>query len=322
VETLQKSIAADWYEIRAKLDDPEELVEYLELAPHAVSSMRESLRLSVEEGVVGFKKELLHSIMTPLKSLKWNSKAITSLSETIDRAAMLTLMPALQRLLALGYLRTGAEREERQKREAADREQARQQKEHMPDIKEMVADVKERIKNKPELKNHQEVNRIFVQLKYYNSQLEKMRSLQPGIPKEKQQSFLSNFQQTFREIHERIYNSYTALLREIDPPKEKPASSKPMLKRYTLTPAEPIYRSQCEEAARLYSSLSFAERERYNTREFLLELTAGEGYYSAGFDRELEKYRTIAPFGRDYLQLSVAIGEALHRYLERFTVPR
>jgi hypothetical protein len=316
VETLEKSIAADWYEIRTNLNDPDALISYLELGPDAVGRMREGLRLSVEEGVAEFKKSLVHSIMTPLKSLKWDSKAISSLAEMIEKAAMLTLAPALQRLLALGYIRPAPPREQ----QAEEQEEPRQPQEarQMPAIKEMVADVKERIKKKPELKNHQEVKRIFVQLKYYNNQLEKMRSLQPGIPKEKQQSFLANFRQTFDEIHERIYNAYTALLRELEPPAPQKASRTPILKRYEIAPAEPLYRSQCEDAARLYSTLAFAERERYNMRELLLELVTGEGYYISSYDQELKKYRTIAPFGSDYLQMSVAVSNALYRYLERF----
>lgn len=316
METLEKTIAADWYEIRTRMDDPDGLVDYLELDPQTVSRMRESLRLSVEEGVVEFKKGLLHSIMTPLKSLKWDSKAMSELEETVSKAAMLVLTPALQRLLALGYIRAVPPRQAEEPEEPQEKEKEKQQ---LPQIKEMVEDVQERIRQKPELKNHQEVNRIFVQLKYYNSQLEKMQSLQPGIPKEKQQPFLVNFRQTFGEIHRKIYNSYTALLRELEPPKPQPKSRGPILKRYEITPVEPLYRSQCEEAARLYSSLVYAEGERYNMRELLLELVTGEGYYISTYDRELEKYRTIAPFGRDYIEMAQAVGEAIHRYLAHFS---
>jgi hypothetical protein len=251
--------------------------------------------------------------------MKWDSMAMADLSETIARAGMLVLTPALQRLLALGYLRVGpAQRSEQEQGE----EEEAQQGPQMPAIKEMVADVKERIEKQPELKTHKEVNRIFAQLKYYNSQLEKMRSLQPGIPHDKQRLFLSNFQQTFNEIHEKIYSSYTALLRELEPPKEQKPSRLPILKRYELAPAEPLYRSQCEEGARLFSSLSFADRKRYNMREPLLDLSTGEGYYDSLYDQELQKYRTIAPFAQDYLQMSRAVAETLHRYLERFTEPR
>jgi len=321
VENIEKHIAGDWYELRSRLDTPGELVEYLELSSGTIADMRESLRLSVEEGVVEYKKGLVHSIMTSLKSLKWNSKAMQGLTETIGKAAMLILTPALQRQLALGHLRTSVSRQEGQAREQRKAEEARQSQQ-LPPIKEMVADVKQRMNAQPELKHHSDVNRIFAQLKYYNSQLEKMRNLKPGIPKEKQQSFLSNFQQTFQEIHERIYNAYSALLEEQKSPAEEKSSHTPILKRYELAPLESHFREQCREAARLYSTLVFAEEEGYRMRELLLDLVTRENYYISSYDQELEKYRGIAPFGKDYLQMSVAIARELYRYLERYTASR
>lgn len=311
---LEKQISGDWYEIRSTLDEPDKLVDLLEMEAPEFSEAAERLRFAIDEGVVEYKRDLLHTLMTPLKSLKWDSKAITTLERSVRQAAVGVLTPAVQRLFALGMLRLYSPRGEA--REDTPRA-GEPEEEKAPDIKTIVAEVQEMVKDRPELRTHQEVKRIMIQLKNYNAELEKMQNLAPNIPKEKLESFKRNFKETFDDLTEKIRSAYRNLL-EAEFGKETPAENLPILKRYDFFEMEKLYRDQVANAARIYSTIRFAEQERFQMREILVELASSEPYYEGFFKKELESYRHLAPFGEDYLKISKAFGEQISRYYDRY----
>ena len=364
---LEKQITGDWYEVRSALDEPDTLVDFLNIAPSEFTRAAEQLRFAVEEGVVEYKRGLLHSIMYPLKSLKWDSKAITDLNPPLREAALGVLTPAVQRLFALGLLRLYSTKTP--EKDAANADSAakapseagtsapaqssgsgsrspaghagrtgrtdsigdtgsvpkgprtspssEQSGEDPPDIKSVVQEVKNMLKDKPELRNHQEVKKIMLQLKYYNTELEKMRSLAPNIPPEKAEGFKRNFQTTFNEIAQKIAASYTTLMNE-EMERNRPKEQLPILKRYDFETMDKLFREQIANGARIFSTIRHAEQEKYQMREILVELSAGEPYYAGFFDRELKNYKQIAPFDDDYLKISRAFGTQVLRYYERY----
>lgn len=371
---LEKQITGDWYEVRSALDEPDTLVDFLNIAPSEFTRAAEQLRFAMEEGVVEYKRGLLHSIMYPLKSLKWDSKAITDLNPPLREAALGVLTPAVQRLFALGLLRLystktpekdaantahadsadsatkapleagtsapaqssgsgHAERTGSTEQRTGQRGQtgnkgsapkgphtspsSEQGGENPPDIKSVVQEVKNMLKDKPELRNHQEVKKIMLQLKYYNTELEKMRSLAPNIPPEKAEGFKHNFQTTFNEIAQKIAASYTTLMNE-EMERNRPKEQLPILKRYDFDTMDKLFRDQIANGTRIFSTIRHAEHEKYQMREILVELSAGEPYYGGFFDRELKSYKQIAPFGDDYLKISRAFGTQVLRYYERY----
>ncbi|MCF7949733.1 MAG: hypothetical protein K9M94_14180 [Spirochaetia bacterium] len=333
---LEKQITGDWYELRTALDEPDTLVDFLDIKPPEFKGAAERLRLSVEEGVVEYKRGLLHSVMSPLKSLKWDSRAITDLNPPLREAAVGVLTPAVQRLFALGLLRLyspkggGAEQEPGPGGNAAAQSAgqdagagtagagaAEEGGEQAPDIKKVVQEVKKLLKERPELQQHQEVKRIMVQLKYYNTELEKMRSLAPNIPREKAAAFKKNFQTTFNEIAQKIGAAYNTLISE-EIERDRPKEQLPVLKRYDFSTMDKLFREQIANAAKIYSTIRYAGRERYQMREVLVELSAGEPFYAGFFARELKQYQQLAPFGEDYLKISRAFGGQLQHYYDRY----
>lgn len=311
---LDKQIAGDWYEIRSTLDDPDTLIDHLEISPEEFTGGAKQLRFSVDQGIIEYKGSLIHTMMAPLKSLKWDSKAITSLEREVRLAAMAVLTPAVQRLFAMKKLRLysvrGEEIEEEPKAAEGD-------KENVPDVKTIVAEVQEMVRQKPDLRTNSEVKRIMAQLKYYNTELEKMRSLEPNIPPEKKEGFRKNFQATFREIVEKIRGAYQTLIDE-EFKENRPAENQPLLKRYDFSSLDNLFREQVRNAARIYSTIEFARKERFQMREILIELAAGEPYYIGLFSRELEMYKKLAPFGDDNVKISKAFGEQAGRYFDRY----
>ena len=373
---LEKQITGDWYELRTALDEPDTLVDFLDITPSEFKGAAEQLRLAVEEGVVEYKRGLLHSVMYPLKSLKWDSRAITDLNPPLREAAIGVLTPAIQRLFAVGLLRLysskslgGAAQEpdaglhaSNQSRQvggtAGGQERAaggqggaapgpsggsgnsgggaggqagaadgagqsagagatEAGREPTPDIKTVVEEVKNLLKERPELQQHQEVKRIMVQLKYYNTELEKMRSLAPNIPREKAASFKKNFQTTFNEIAQKIAAAYNTLINE-EIERDRPKEQLPVLKRYEFSTMDKLFREQIANAAKIYSTIRYAGRERYQMREVLVELSAGEPFYAGFFARELKQYQQLAPFGEDYLKITRAFGSQLQHYYDRY----
>lgn len=332
---LEKQISGDWYELRRALDEPDTLVDFLGISASEFKSAAERLRLAVEEGVVEYKRGLLHSVMSPLKSLKWDSRAITDLNPPLREAAMGVLTPAVQRLFALGLLRLYSPRSGGAEQEPGSGEAAGpgskpmlspgtssagstdEAREPTPDIKKVVQEVKNLLKERPELQQHQEVKRIMVQLKYYNTELEKMRSLAPNIPREKAAAFKKNFQTTFNEISQKIGAAYNTLINE-ETERDRPKEQLPVLKRYDFSTMDKLFREQIAGAAKIYSTIRYADQERYQMREVLVELSAGEPFYSGFFARELKQYQQLAPFGEDYLKIARAFGGQLQHYYDRY----
>jgi len=314
VSEREKKIAGDWYEIRSALDDPDTLTDYLGISAPEFHESAEKLRFSIDRGIVEYKTELIHSIMSPLKSLKWDSKAIATLDEVERPAAIAVLTSAVQRLFSLGKMRLYTVRgeviEEESDKKGAENDEA-------PDIKTIVADVQDLVKQKPALRANTEVKRIMAQLKYYNTQLEKMRSLEPNIPPEKRTDFRGNFQATFNEIVQKIRSAYQTLLDQ-EFQENKPPETRPLLKRYDFSGFDHLYRDQVQNAARIYSTIGFAKDERFQMREVLVDLAAGEPYYTGSFTKELELYKRLAPFGEDNLKISRAFSDQLSRYFERY----
>ncbi len=311
---LEKKISGDWYEIRRALDEPDTLVDQLEITPEEFREAAEKLRFAIDEGIVEYKRDLLHTVMTPLKSLRWDSKAITDLEKSVRQSAVGVLTPAVQRLFALGMLRLYNLKNENQEEPPAIQET---EEKDTPDIKTIVAEVQEIVKERPELRTHQEVKRIMMQLKNYNTELEKMKSLAPNIPREKQEGFKKNFNEIFSDITEKIQNAYRSLIREeLTEPKQ--VENLPILKRYDFYGMEKMYREQIANAARIHSTIRFAEKERFQMREVLVELAAGEPFYDGLLKRELEEYRHLAPFGKDHMKISRAFGEQIGRYFDRY----
>jgi DNA-binding XRE family transcriptional regulator len=190
-------------------------------------------------------------------------------------------------------------------------------REPTPDIRKVVQEVKSLLKEHPELKQHQEVKRIMVQLKYYNTELEKMRSLAPNIPPEKAAAFKKNFQTTFNEIAQKIGAAYNTLINE-EIERDRPKEQLPVLKRYDFSTMDKLFREQIANAAKIYSTIRYADQERYQMREVLVELSAGEPFYSGFIARELRQYQQLAPFGEDHLKITRAFGSQLQHYYDRY----
>ena len=316
---LEKKIRGDWYEIRNSLDNPDDIVDFLKIRPQDFSQAAERLRYAVDEGVVEYKRELLRHIMMPLKSLKWDSRAITKLNDTIKGSTMAIFTPLVQRLFAKGILRLYSHRSEEDETKLDRREQQEQDAPDSsgPDMKTIIAEVRKLIQEQPEMKTNPEVKKILLQLKVYNSEMEKMRSLAPNIPKEQAEGFKRNFKETFGEINSKIKSAYQNLMAE----KEKsyrPEEHRPILKRYNFSEVEPIYHEQIENAVRIYSTISFAVQERFQMREILVELGATESYHEESFKKELELYSRLAPFGEESLKISRAYRDQISQYYQRY----
>jgi hypothetical protein len=91
----------------------------------------------------------------------------------------------------------------------------------------------------------------------------------------------------------------------------------PIFRRYDLTGCEEIYRKEAEEASRLYHTLRFARKERYQMREILLELSAAEPYYEDSMKKEVKCYSKVLPYQGESTKVSLALAEHIRRYCER-----
>jgi hypothetical protein len=303
MEGLEKRVAGDWFDIKECSENLRDLEDYFEFTGPVYRETAGELRLSVEEGVVEYKRNVARPLYSFLESLQYDSKGLDSLIKHAQKLAPLIYCLLLQRHLARGTVPV------RKTNFSFD-----------PDkqfgIKEIIQDVNYRLKEEPSLSQHPAIKNILYQINTYKGELENMKKLSPNIPKEKAESFSDNFKKTFSEIHQRIEENYTSFLRE---EVEKTHETIPtnVLELYDIKPLAKLYMSQAQKIAELRSTLTFAEEEGFRTRAVLVGMFNEKERVLGSFENEKKEYMRIAGDSRQGIKISKAFSSEMIYRLER-----
>ncbi len=301
---VEKRIAGDWYDIKEACDNPARLDELFTLTEVEAESVVGELRLSVEESVVEYKRRCLNRAFAFVESLKYDARGFDEISTHVAALRVMIYVTLLQRQFAVGVLLPRKPRPEG-KLEGSGAEY---------DVKEILADVRERIVKDSELQKNASVKNILMQVSIQQRELANMKSLAPNIPKEKQAAFYDNFRKSFESITAKIREHYAALLSQTDEQRRPEQPANPLL-AHDLKPLGPLLLAQARQAAQLWSTFRYAKEEGYKTREILSGLPALKGGSLAAIERELRDYEAMAP-GRGK-ELARAFGWELIRILSR-----
>lgn len=305
-----KKIKGDLFDIRENWDSPFNLEEYFSFSPAQMKNTADGLRHSVEEGVVEYKRSVILSVCSFLESLKYDSRGFDKIpmhSEALSKA-LFTLL--LQRQIALGILKPRkSKQKEKEEEDAAPIEEE-------DGTKQVLKDLQNILKDKPELKTHPAVKNIFMQVQIYKKELDNMKTLLPNILPEKRQSFYGNFKNTFQKITEKIQDQYQALLSETREP--EPVEFNPEdLFCYNIKDFAQFYGKQTESISEIRSALLFAQSEKYKTREALLSLALKREDFLSHFARELGMYSLHEKPNREGKLLSRLFALEIAAYLEK-----
>ena len=262
VDELNRKIRGDWFEIREKYDNLYELEDIFAFTVPELSVLVADLRISVEEGVTEYKQSKFRKLATYLESLQYDARGLDELADRSRDFAHVLYVSLIQRLIATGAISLKAS-------ESSEEDEAR-----FPEMgmKEILEEIQERMKLSPELKQHQAVKNIFMQVNIYKRELGNMQKLAPNIPAEKRPGFLANFKRSFEQITDKIRDQYHLIQREDVVKAAKDVISTNPLKNHDLSELGTVFDNQAKEFSVVRSTLRFAADERYKTSDILSSL--------------------------------------------------
>ncbi|MGA2613568.1 MAG: hypothetical protein ABSG38_08950 [Spirochaetia bacterium] len=297
---LEKRISGDWFELREKAGDFHALLDALRLSTSELRDAAGKLRLSVEQGIIEFKRTMLSPVLVALETARYKSLDGGEMIEQERSLTELLFTIMVQRLLAADLLPRSRPREEGQGVSTDALE-----------VSSIVSAVKAKIKSNPALRANQAIKNILVQVQVYNKENQKMRELLPMIKPEMRASFVANFRKTFDGIVGSIRRHYTVLLQE------EAAASKSRQPEFSLAlvplkDLAPLLATQAREISRMRSTLAHAREEKYKTREVLVRLYDSRHQVLGLIEDELKMYRRICretlQYDLDACSQEIAVG--------------
>ena len=239
----------------------------------------DKLRLSVEHGIVEYKRSTLSPVLVVLEAVRYKSVEGGDLLEQEHSLTELLVVVLVQRLVALGII-APAKVEEKRDFPVADMQ-----------VNVILSDVNARVKVNPALRSHTAVKNIIMQVQLYNKENRKLKELLPTIKPEMRASFLKNFIGSFSDITGSIRRNYLSLLQE------ESATSAPSegfsLGQMPLKDLAPLLTNQAKEFSRVRSTLCHAREEKFGTREILVGLYNSRHEAIRLIEQESAAYRVM-----------------------------
>ena len=308
---LEKRISGDWIDLKEKANDFHSLLDSLAIPPHALRAVTDRLRLSVEQGVVEFKRSLLSPVLVTLEAARYKSLDADAMSAQERHLSALLLVILIERLIAADLMPLTRAPEEKRSFGVETLQ-----------VGTILSDINARVKANAALRSHAAIKNILMQVQRYNGENQKMRELLPTIKPEMRTSFLANFTRTFEEIIGSIRRHYGALLQE-EATAEKARQEGFSLALVPLKELAPLLVSQAREIARFRSTLAHAREEKYKTREVLVRLYDGRQAVLKLIEDESKEYRRFCQKMLQYdleacsLAIAAAFRDEIVGILER-----
>ncbi len=285
---LEKRISGDWIELRDRANDYHSLLDFLALSPPRLADEAARLRLSVEQGIIEYKRTCLSPVLVALETARYKSLTVEEMLLQEKSLTLLLFTVLVQRLLASELLPL-AKRSEDKKSLGAEQMQ----------VNVILADVNSRIKGNPALRADPAIKNILMQVQLYNRENQKMRELLPTIKPEMQTSFLANFTRTFDDIIGSIRKNYLSIL-QAEAEAKRARQEGFSLALMPLKELVPFLTNQARELARMRSTIGYAREEKYKTREVLVRMYEGRHDILRMVEDEVKLYRRMCQIARQY----------------------
>jgi hypothetical protein len=304
---LERRISGDWIEARETAADQYKLCQFFHLTAERLHDIAHSLRLSVEEGVLEYKRALLRPVFVSLEAMQYQSVSFVELQLHDHPLEDLLFVILLQRLICSGTI-APAKTKPVQNISA----------DHIP-VDAILANLKQRLRLNVEFLKHPAVKNIFVQVSIYQKERKKMLDLLPAIKADKREIFRLNFQSIFQGIFQSIRRNYSDLLVEEEANRQRQLSESDILYRASLKSLVPLLTAQAKEVSRLRSTLAFARADKYKTRAVLVSVYKDKASFLGLMEKEYASYaRLCAELGRrSGLDCPPALGKRLGSELVR-----
>ena len=291
----QRRIQSDWAAVEERASDLEALAVALGLRREDLQAQMEPLQLAVEGGCVEFKRGVAASAFRELEGARYKSLSSNAIQDLARRFAVLVYVAETQRMLSDGTL---VVRERQSDAEAVIEEKPERE------IKQIIAEVQERIAQEPQIKSQQPVKNILMQLTRYAREMENLKEVTARTPPEKRPPILANFRQISEEIYASIRRNYEQL--ESDEKSDRPSAPQHILLRFDLKPVVVLCHRQARLASAIRSSLNYIREEQIGIRELLEESTERNARLNALLDEERALFDEIG--GTETVGLQIALG--------------
>ena len=301
MEGLEKTISGDWFDIKSNADNLRELEDYFELTAPDFETAAQEIRLSVEEGIVEYKRNILNPLFSFSESLKYDSRGFEELIQQAENLAPLIYILFLQRLIARGTI-------------PLKKQEINLDEDRKLGIKEIIQDVNDRIQMDQSVAMHQSIKNILAQVNLYKKELAEMKKMLPNIPREKTEAFSDNFKKTFAEINQRIEENYSAFLREEIQKYHESLNTNP-LSYIDVKYMGKLFLEQAQTVSKLRSTLKYAENEGFKTRTVLVNIEKEQEELRRPFFRELLEYKRLTESDQDAFTLSKAFSSEIVHHL-------
>ncbi|MDA3938362.1 MAG: hypothetical protein PF693_03500 [Spirochaetia bacterium] len=306
-EELTKQIKRDYFDIKENINNPDKLMKLFSFKRPEFENIIHYLKFSVEDGLFEYKITTLNLILEPLNSLQYNSKAMNSFGEQINRAKGLLAVTLIQRLIATGVIKIVEKKGEGSM-------EFTQQETEQPGIKEIIDYVQKEPKANPLILQNNLFKKIIMHIKMYKNESQKMNELMSKVSAEKKIALKKNFAITLAGQVSKMREAYNDLI-NIAVEKEQVPVAGNILLRYDFKPAYIIYTSQIEIFSKILSTLQFANTEKFNTRELLLNLTGEQKSVIKLITKEREAYSSIVPFDRNGSETEKSFSKRIIEFL-------
>jgi hypothetical protein len=310
----ERRIRSEWGVIQSAGRDLEKVAGTLELDRDDLEAQLEPLKLSVEDGCLEYKLSIINSVFRQLANERYKSLPAATLNAISRDLGVLVYVSTIQRLLAEGQLplRNYQNKQSDEESPAGDLAPT--------DVKEIISEIQQRVKDEPELRTKQPVKNVLMQLSRYTKEMNEFRELTSRIPKEKAAAVAVNFRKTTDEILASIRRNYEQLLS--DEQEAVPKIPQNILLRIDLKSIVPVYQRQAKEAAAVRTTLQFARDEQFGTREVLIELAGRHADFEKLVAAEQLRYQELggtATVAREIAKaFSSEIGKRIRREIEYY----
>lgn len=307
---LEQRIRGDWAEIKQKAINLNSLVEYFKPNPDEIQTQKHRLTLAVEQGIIEYKRTVLLPLFAILNDLQFKAVGFAEIEDKKRDMDFLVFMTLVQRLFCSGILKLSG---------AGSQKMAEKQD---SDLKVIIADILSQIKQEPGLKKNPQVKMILTQVAIYKKERETMQKLSPNIKdKSKAESFYQNFRETFRRIFQNIQKNYREFVAE-QAKKRAQQEKRYLLLHVPLKDLVPFFYKQARLFARIMSTLGFAIKERYKTREILVTILQHRDQILSLLEMELFNYRELTKLSnslnieRDSIKISMELCREVETQLD------
>ncbi len=307
---LTTEIRKNWFVIEEAIRDPNSIIEIFKPSEAELEGILKELEGSVIEGIFEYKRSTVQAILRPLESLQYDSKAIEFLPQQIKKARALVLVTLLQRLYLTGDLKPkGIKTAAVPSQEAVE--------EPKTGVKEILTYIRNTIDADPEKKKDPEVKKIIMYSKMYQNEIQKLNDLLKTVPPGKAASVKENFKNSLSGIVQKMNTSYQNLLVPAEEAPKAMQKTGSILTRFNYTPLAGEIKKQAKVFSEVLTTLTFAQHEKFNTREILVALSGRQSELLQLIDREQKLYPGIAPFDKEGLTAAKELAKEIGNFLKK-----